>query len=135
MKRVLAGLLLCVCGVFAQDMTIVYMGILPGAGREFHTSFDALLREQILVIPGVAVADFDETELLKNKTRFAESPHISRSFVEAMMLVASERTLIVWAEVRDVTIKPVRRWLVGTPCTMTISGGSPIPSKPGLPGG
>lgn len=99
--------------ILAQNISIVYMGIVPGGAPEFEERFDSRLREQIAVIPGMNLADYNDTEYLKKKTDFVDSPVLSRSFIESLMLIASDKTVVVWGKVSDFSIKPVRRWLLG----------------------
>lgn len=99
--------------VFAQNITIVYMGIVPGGAPEFEERFGDRFREQIAVIPGIDLADYHDTEYLKKKTDFYDSPVLSRSFIESLMQISNDKTIVVWGMVSDFSIKPVRRWLLG----------------------
>jgi len=121
MKKSLMIMVLFYMGVFAQNITVVFMGILPGGAPEFEKRFDALLREQVTVLPGVNIADYDGTQYLKKKVDFVNSPVITRSFVEKLMLVSSEKTLVVWGDISHFNIKPVRRWLVGAEAVGTLT--------------
>ena len=99
--------------VLAQNINIVYMGIVPGGAPEFEERFDDRVREQVAVIPGTDLVDYNDTEYLKKKTDFIDSPVLSRSFIESLMLVASDKTVVVWGKVSDFSIKPARCWLLG----------------------
>ncbi len=113
MKKSLLFLFLLCIGAYSQNVTVVFLGILPGGAPEFEKKFSDLLREQITVVPEVTIADYDETRRLKKRTDFNNSPVLTRSFIEKLMLVASEKTLVVWGDIADFSIKPVRRWLIG----------------------
>ena len=113
MKQWFIWLLLFKSVILAQNITVVYMGLVPGGAPEFEERFDEQIRQQIAVIPGINLADFNDTEYLKNKTGFVSSPVISRSFIESLMLISNDKTVVVWGKVTDSSIKPVRRWLIG----------------------
>lgn len=120
MRGVLIALLLCHVSV-AQSITVVFMGILPGGAPEFEKRFTTLLRERITVLSGVKIADYDDTEYLKKKTDFNDAPSLSRAFIEKLMLVSSEKTLVVWGDITGVSIKPKRRWLFGAEAVGTLT--------------
>jgi hypothetical protein len=120
MKNSLLVLLLCV-RLFAQNITVVFLGILPGGAPEFEKRFTELLREQISVISGVGIADYDDTQYLKKRTDFEDSPVITRSFIEKLIQMTTEKTLVVWGAISQCTIKPVRRWLVGAEAVGTLT--------------
>lgn len=113
MKKYFLWLMLFHTLIIAQNINVVFMGIIPGGAPEFEKRFDDLLREQITVIDGIEIADYNDTEYLKKKTDFIESPVISRSFIKSLMQISNDRTLVVWGKISNYAIKPVRRWLIG----------------------
>lgn len=113
MKQWFIWLLLFKSVILAQNITVVYMGLVPGGAPEFEERFNEQIRQQIAVIPGINLADFNDTEYLKHTTGFVGSPVISRSFIESLMLISNDKTVVVWGKVTDSSIKPVRRWLIG----------------------
>ncbi len=121
MRKCLIALLVMCFGVFAQDIQLVYMGIIPGGAPSFEKQFDKNIREQISVISGVEVADFDVTENLKRKTDFQNSPEVTRSFIEKLMMVSTGKTLVVWGKITHFNIKPVRRLLLGVEAVGTLT--------------
>ena len=62
MKQLFVGMLLFYSVIVAQDVTVVYMGIIPGGAPEYEEKFNGLIREQITVIPGIRLADYDDTQ-------------------------------------------------------------------------
>ena len=113
MKKWCIWLLLFKSVILAQNISVIYMGLVPGGAPEFEERFDVRIREQITAIGGMKLGDFNDTEYFKNKTGFDESPVISRSFIESLMLISNDKTVVVWGKITDSSIKSVRRWIIG----------------------
>ncbi|MGD9200632.1 MAG: hypothetical protein PVI26_03635 [Chitinispirillia bacterium] len=107
--------------LYAQNISIAFLGILPGGTPEFEKSFEVDLRERLSVLPDISLTDYNDIEYLKKKTGFIKSPVISRNFIETIYYIADDKTLLIWGKVNNFTCKPVRKWLIGAEIEGTLS--------------
>lgn len=107
--------------LYAQNIPVAFLGIVPGGAPEFEKSFETDLRERLAVLSDVSLTDYNDIEYLKKKTDFLKSPVISRQFIETILYIADDNMLLVWGKVNDFSCKPVRKWLLGAEIVGTLS--------------
>lgn len=113
MKKIILLIIFLTTVLWGQSIRIIIMGVVPGKAPEFEKEFEKLLRQEIVVIPKVSVADYNDTEYLKRKSDFFDAPVVSRRLVNTLRSISHDRLLVVWGEIEDFTIKPVRHLLLG----------------------
>jgi hypothetical protein len=114
MMRLVVYILFVQALIFAQTINIVYLGLIPGGAPEHEKQIDKLLREQFTDISGAQLADYYDTELLMQKTNFFSNPYVCRSFVDALMQVSNDKTIVIWGKISSLSIKTKRSWIVMT---------------------
>ncbi|MBN1980263.1 MAG: hypothetical protein JW795_01945 [Chitinivibrionales bacterium] len=95
-----------------NNIPLLFLGILPGGAPEFEQHFESMVREQLTMIAGVSMSDIQTTAYIKNKVDFVQKPHLSPAFLEIIQRDYAEKNLIIWAQVKQYSIKPVRRYLI-----------------------
>jgi hypothetical protein len=106
---------------FAQNISVAFLGIIPGGSPEFEKGFETNVRERLVMLPDVSLTDYNDIEYIKKKTEFMKSPEISRQFIETIDYIADDKTLLVWGKVNSVSFKPMRKWLLGAEIEGTLS--------------
>lgn len=108
------GFIFLICSVpTAQEVSLVFMGVIPGTAPEFEKRFEMLLQQHFVSIKEVSIKDFNDIRLLRLKTDFYNNPVITRYFAKYLREITNDNTLIVWVHIRSYSIEPMRRYLIG----------------------
>ena len=121
MNKLLIILIIMCQLLYAQNISIAFLGILPGGAPEFEKGFESNLRERLVVLSDISLTDYNDIEYIKKKTEFIKSPVISREFIETLYYISDDKTLLVWGKINNFSCKPVRKWLIGAEIEGTLS--------------
>lgn len=109
-KNMVLLILVIFCFSSGENISLIYLGIIPGGAPEFEKTLNKHLFGQIQVIAGIEMADNTVVDLIKKRTGFDHDPVVNRSFIEAVKNTSHENTLIVWAYINNYGIKAVQSW-------------------------
>jgi hypothetical protein len=107
--------LLSLCFVsflWAKDLEIVVIGMASGGAPAFEETFDKRLRENLSTMPDLFLVDYLQTQLYRQKIRFNEFPTVSRKLVESLKQYSSDSALFIWGQIKDYSVKGIRRRMI-----------------------
>ena len=95
--------------LFAKDIEVAVIGITQGGAPAFEETFDKRLRENLSMLPELAIVDYAQTQAYRRKIRFDEFPTVSRKLVESLKQYCTDSTMFVWGSVKKSAIKGIRK--------------------------
>ena len=98
--------------LFAKDIDVVFIGLSQGSAPAFEETLDRKVRENMSTLPGLAIADYLQTQSFRRKIRFDEFPTVSRKLIESLRQYNSDSTVFVWGCIKSCTLAGKRKSLI-----------------------
>jgi hypothetical protein len=98
--------------LFAKDIDVVFIGLSEGSAPAFEESLDRRVRENMSTLPGLAIADYLQTQSFRRKIRFDDFPTVSRKLIESLRQYNTDSTVFVWGRVKSSTLSGKRKSLI-----------------------
>ncbi|MBD3345329.1 MAG: hypothetical protein GF401_09735 [Chitinivibrionales bacterium] len=114
MKKVVLWLLSMVVVLSAESMDILFLGIFEGGAPSFEKSYEQMLRENLATFDGTNLIDRAQTEKFKSMLDFRGTPVLSKTLALSLQRHYMDTILVVWGEIRNYTVTPYRRNLIGS---------------------
>ncbi len=99
--------------VGAEEIQLINFGNLKGRQPAVEKEFDHELGIRLSTIEGMNLMDKDKSDLLKKRSDFVNMPTLSQKLINSLRESAEEKSLLVWCEIKDLSIKPKRKWVLG----------------------
>jgi hypothetical protein len=97
--------------LFAKDIDVVFIGLSEGSAPAFEETLDRRVRENMSTLPGLAIADFLQTQSFRRKVHFDEFPTVSRKLIESLRQYTTDSTVFVWGRIKSCTLIGKRKSL------------------------
>jgi len=115
MNRILfCFLLLCVFPfmLFGKNADVVFIGISQGSSPAYEETLDRLIRENLASQKEITIADYAQTQSLRRKIGFDESPSVSRQLIESLKQYGMDSTMFIWGSIKKCSFTGMRRKLI-----------------------
>lgn len=111
--NILIFLIFGVLNVVSEEIQIINFGNLAGRQPAIEKEFNHELEIRLSTVEGMYLMDRDKADLIKKRADFVNSPTLSKKLINSLRESADEKSLIVWCEIMDLSIKPKRKWGLG----------------------
>ncbi len=110
LKYTIAVLLIFQFTLEAAEMLL--LGFNGKRAPSIEKTFDKMMREELMMIPGTTLIDIERTRQLNRYIDFPENEFIAATHLESLRKYLNDSLYIVWGTLHEIVIEPKRRQFI-----------------------
>ena len=109
-KWIIACLLILPPSLGASELLL--LGFNAKRAPSIDKTFEKMMREELVIIPGIALVDIEKTRQLNHHLNFPENDLISETQLETLRKYLNDSLYIAWGTLHELVIEPKRKQFV-----------------------
>lgn len=109
-KSIIALLLILPFTLGAAELLL--LGFNGKRAPSIEKTFDKMMREELVMMPGVTLIDIEKTRQLSHHINFPENDLIAETHLESLRKYLNDSLYIVWGTLHEIVIEPKRKQFV-----------------------
>jgi hypothetical protein len=109
-KSIIAVLLVLPFTLGASELLL--LGFNGKRAPSIDKTFDKMMREKLVMMPGITLIDIEKTRQLNHHINFPENDLIAESHLESLRKYLNDSLYIVWGTLHEIVIEPKRKQFV-----------------------